>query len=56
VRADDVVAAIRDERTRQQAEAAQLAKMQAMAEGAKTLSETKMDAPNALTALTGAAP
>jgi hypothetical protein len=56
VRADDAVAAIRDERTRQQAEAAQLAKMQAMAEGAKTLSETKMDAPNALTALTGAAP
>jgi hypothetical protein len=56
VRADDAVAAIRDERTRQQAEAAQLAKMQAMAEGARTLSETTMDAPNALTALTGAVP
>lgn len=56
VRGDDAVAARRDARAQQQVAAQQMAQMQAAADGAKTLSETKTDEPNALTALAGMAP
>lgn len=56
VRPDDAVAAVRAERATQQAEATQMAKMQAMAQGAETLSKTKTDEKNALTDLMGVAP
>ena len=51
VRTDDAVKALRDARAKAQQQAAQMAALQQGAETAKTLSETDVEAPNALTTM-----
>jgi len=51
VRTDDAVKALRDARAKAQQQAAQMAALQQGAETAKTLSETDIEAPNALTTM-----
>lgn len=54
VRSDDDVAALRDNRAQQQAQAEQLARGEVLAKNAKTLSETDTTKDSALTQLLGA--